>query len=162
MPIIPRTALYVGVFNLVLGVVGFIGPFVTGGGAAPVNIETGLLFGVIAMNWAHALVHVVFGVYGIRARRTVDAATMYLWAVAIVFGALVALGLLAQAGVLVRRSADGMPLVVEVAVNAAANVLHVLLAAIGLGVVILAKPGTPEAQARRGGSNRPKHRRAAR
>lgn len=142
MPIHQRTALYIGVIQLALGVLGFVGPLVVGSGSGALNMETGLLFGVVAVNWAHALVHLAFGVYGIAARRTAQSATTYLWAVAVALGALAVAGFLAEAGVLVRRSPDGMLLVVETAVNTAANTIHLVLAGFALGAVLVARSRT--------------------
>lgn len=142
MAIRRRTALYIGIIQLVLGVLGFVGPAVIGPGRGAVNVEAGLLLGVVAVNWAHALVHLAFGAYGIAARRTAQSATTYLWAVAVVLGALAVAGFLAEADVLVRRTPDGMLLVLETAVNNAANTIHLVLAGVALGAVLVARSRT--------------------
>lgn len=126
-----KPALYFGIVNLVIGVAGFVGPFVTGNADGLINVNTGMLFGVLTMNWAHALVHLGFGVFGVLARASDEATRTYFLTVAVVFGLLSVLGFLAQAGIAVRRDAEGTLLVLEVAADTVVNVVHLVWAAIG-------------------------------
>lgn len=132
MTTIQKAALYFGVVNLLLGLAGFFGPFVTGNQEGLINIETGQLFGLMAINWAHALVFLAFGLYGIAARDMKESAVTYFWSVAVVFGLLALLGLLGQVGWMEVRGPEGTLVVFEIAVDTAAILLHLTLAAVGL------------------------------
>ena len=141
-----RTALYIGILNLALGLAGFFGPLVAGNQDGLINVEAGRLFGFLATNWAHAGVHVAFGLWGISAARVPERGRTYLWAVGALFGAAALLGFLAQTGLMVVRDPEGTLLVLEMAVDTAANVLHLGLAAVALGLTLA-----------RGGKHTPAH-----
>lgn len=52
--------------NLLIGVLGFFGPAVTGNDDQLINIKPGHLLGVAAINWLHALLHVSYGVLALK------------------------------------------------------------------------------------------------
>lgn len=91
-------ALIYGIVFLVVGIAGFVpglmtpldptDPMVT------VNGSTGRLFGLFPVNSLHNLVHIVFGVWGLVAYRTLGASITYARAVAVVYAILVILGLI--------------------------------------------------------------------
>lgn len=144
MKTMQKAALWFGALNLVLGLSGFFGPFVTGNRDGLINIETGQLFGLIAINWAHALLLLAFGLYGIAARSSHDAAVTYLWSVAVVFSLLALLGLLGQAGWMEVRGPEGTLSVFEIAVDTAAILLHLTWAAFGLFFALRAGEATQQ------------------
>lgn len=57
-----------------------------------VNTEPGLFLGTVAVNGPHALLHVLFGLAGLRASRDPDSARRYLLASGAFFGAFAAVG----------------------------------------------------------------------
>lgn len=132
-----------GVANLLLGLMGFVGPlnpppdgivadsFITEG--------PGLLFGVLATNWAHSLIHIGFGLYGLLAVRGRAVVETYGWAVAAAFALLLALGLLGVAGPLAIREPDGTLLTLSVAVNGVGHGVHAVWALIGVGIALAAR-----------------------
>lgn len=142
--LVQAAALYFGVSNLLLGLSGFVGPFVTGNEEGLINVETGQLFGVVAMNWAHALVLLAFGLYGIAARRSHHSAATYFWAVVGAFGLLALLGLLAHSSLLRITDPEGTPLVFEIAIDWAATVLHLSWMVLGLIFVLRGREAMPE------------------
>lgn len=122
---VQRAALYFGLVNLLIGIAGFAGPAVKSNRDRYINVNPGLLFGIFAMNWLHALVHLVAGALGLPARRTRSAARSYMAFAATLFG------LLSAAGWQQGRARPGIYLVMGMALNTAANALHTLWALIG-------------------------------
>ena len=74
------------------GVLGFVGPAVWGNDDDFVNIKPGLFLGRVAVNGPHALVHVLFGVLGVRASRDAESARRYMGLNTVFFGVLAAVG----------------------------------------------------------------------
>lgn len=140
-----RAALYFGILNLLIGLAGYLGPFVTGNQDGLINIDTGQLFGLLAMNWVHAGLHLAFGLYGLAVRDSAEDARTYFWAVTVIFGVAAVLGFLAQAGFMVKRDPEGVLLVLEMAVDTAANLLHLAWAGIALWFALRA--GAPQEHA---------------
>lgn len=126
-----NTALWFGAINLALGLAALVGPLV-GGNDQPINLDSGDLFGFLAVNWAHALLHVAFGLYGLASRRSTGAAIGHFRAVAVVFGLVALLGWLGEAGALVRKDAEGTLLALQVAVDTPGNLLHTAFLAVGV------------------------------
>jgi hypothetical protein len=82
-----RFAMIYGIAFLVVGVAGFI-PGVTTPHTHPeitAGTGLGLLFGLFPVNLLHNIVHVLFGIWGVFAARTLGAARMYFRAVAIIY-----------------------------------------------------------------------------
>ncbi len=139
MRTIQKIAFYFGMVNLVIGLAGFTGPLVTKNDQKVINTKPGLLFGIFAINWAHALLHLLTGVGGLVARTSQDAARTYMWFSSILFGALTSMGLA------VFGLNRGIHLVMGMALNRQDNLLHTAFALAGM-VGGMWKPGMhPEA-----------------
>jgi hypothetical protein len=85
-----------GVAFLAIGIAGFI-PGLTPPHSHPdVTFEAGLglVFGLFAVNVLHNLFHIVFGIWGLAAARTVLAARTYARAVAVIYTILAVMGLI--------------------------------------------------------------------
>lgn len=123
---VQKAAFYFGVVNLIVGIAGFIGPFVTGNNDGIININPGNLFGIFGMNWLHATAHVLFGVAGMAVRAKYDSSVAYMWVVAVVFGAMAAMGFM-QFGM-----QEGLHSVMGMTVDRLGNVVHTIWALIGL------------------------------
>ena len=82
-----------GVVHTFAGLLGLFGPAVEGNDDhGLVNTEPGLFFGVVSVNGPHALLHLLFGVAGLRASRDADSARRYLQVSTVFFGVLAAVG----------------------------------------------------------------------
>ena len=93
-------ALVFGVVFLAIGVAGFFvlnpaGPGSTGGNLT-MNHGEGVLLGLFPVNTLHNAAHVLFGLWGLAASRTVGSARGYFRGVAIGYGLLTILGLIPQ------------------------------------------------------------------
>jgi hypothetical protein len=91
-------ALVLGIAFLQVGIAGFI-PGLTVApahdhGLAVQDPGHGYLFGLFHVNLLHNLVHILFGIWGIIAYRTLDASKLYSQVVAISYAVLAILGLL--------------------------------------------------------------------
>jgi hypothetical protein len=85
-------ALVFGVAFLLVGVAGFLVP---GGAGMDADLETaGRLLGLFPMNLLHNVVHLAFGVWGLLASRSHDAARNYGRIGSVAYGALVVLAFL--------------------------------------------------------------------
>jgi hypothetical protein len=89
-------ALIYGIVFLLVGVAGFIpqllAPFEPSDPPLSVTATSGLLFGLFPVNVLHNLVHVVFGIWGIAAWRSLPRSRFYGQAVAVVYAVLVVMG----------------------------------------------------------------------
>jgi hypothetical protein len=121
---VQRIANVLAITNSVIGVTGFLGPFVTGNDDRFINIRPGFLYGVFGMNWLHALLHLLVGIIDLRARRTTSSAINYMRLHAVLFG------LLTPIGVLNIRGSTQIHMVM--ALNMPANIVHILWATIGM------------------------------
>lgn len=115
-----RMARYLAVANLVVGTAGSIGPFVTGNDDRVVNVRSGRLFGLFAINGMHALKHLVLGAVGLRMHDSERRARRYLRLQARVFG------FIAAAGWWKTWGRTGIHTVLGTAVNKPSNVVHTL------------------------------------
>ena len=91
-----RVALIYGSVFLVIGVAGFI-PGITAPHTHPemaAQSGLGLLFGLFAVNLLHNIVHVLFGIWGIFAARSLGGARAYFKSVAIIYAILGVMGLI--------------------------------------------------------------------
>ncbi|CCF85554.1 DUF4383 domain-containing protein [Nitrolancea hollandica] len=111
-------AKYLCLANLFVGIAAFFAPAVTGNSDRILNIHPGRLFGIFAVNWLHALMHVVLGLAGISAWRRASSSVTYLQLLAAVFGALSIMGF--SKG----RGRSGIYFVMGMALNRADNILH--------------------------------------
>lgn len=89
-------ALIVGIFFLVVGILGFIPAFVALPVGAPhiaLHQGYGYLMGLFPVNFVHNLVHIAIGVWGIASYSRYDRARVYARSIAVVYGVLAVLGL---------------------------------------------------------------------
>lgn len=89
-------ALIFGLVFALIGLAGFVPAFVTPHEIVEhelaVEQGAGNLFGLFPVNVVHNLVHLAFGVWGLMAYRTTDAAIVYARGVAIVYALFVVMG----------------------------------------------------------------------
>ena len=126
MRTIQKIAFYFGLVNLVIGLAGFVAPLVTKNDDKMINTKPGLLFNVFAINWLHALLHVLAGAAGLLLHVRENASRTYLWISSALFGALSAVG------IAVFGFKRGIFMVMGMALNAPDNVLHAAFAAASL------------------------------
>ncbi|MDP9373458.1 MAG: DUF4383 domain-containing protein [Chloroflexota bacterium] len=127
---VQRATYYLGLTNLAIGIAGFAGPLVTGNRDHLINIRPGFLLGVFAMNWLHALLHLVVGIAGLPSWRVPRSATGYMRLHTVLFGVLWAMGRLRV------RGSSRIHMMMGMALNAPANVVHALWALIGLAFTL--------------------------
>ena len=91
-----RFALIYGIVFLVVGVAGFIPGITTPHSHPEVTAQSGLglLFGLFPVNLLHNIVHVLFGIWGIAAARSLGGARAYFRAVAVIYAVLGVMGLI--------------------------------------------------------------------
>jgi len=90
-------ALAFGIVFLLVGIAGFIPPFVSPPPTGPdVAVDTGFgrLMGLFPINALHNLVHIVFGIWGLVAYRSFSSARLYGRGVAVIYGILAVMGLI--------------------------------------------------------------------
>ena len=94
-----RFALIVGIVYLVIGIAGFIPGLVQGRDYADLAVDAGAgaLLGLFPVNVVHHLVHLLVGVLGIAAYRAFTSARLYARGLAVVYGVLAVMGLIAAA-----------------------------------------------------------------
>lgn len=82
-------ALTYGVVFLLVGIAGFIPglvqPYQTAEPNLVIEAGSGVLFGLFPVNVLHNLVHVLFGVWGLAAYRTISGSRLYAQSVAVVY-----------------------------------------------------------------------------
>jgi hypothetical protein len=91
-----RFALIYGIVFLVVGVAGFI-PGITTPHTNPeiaADSSLGLLFNLFPVNLLHNIVHILFGIWGIAAARSLAGARAYFKSVAIIYAVLGVMGLI--------------------------------------------------------------------
>ncbi len=84
-----------GFVFLAIGVAGFL-PFLVqpAEGGAIANMEHGMVFGMFPVNPLHNIVHILFGLWGLAASRSLGGATLYARGVAIIYAVLTVMGLI--------------------------------------------------------------------
>jgi Domain of unknown function (DUF4383) len=83
-----------GVVFLGIGAAGFV-PFLVHSpeGGAIANMEHGMLFDMFPVNPLHNIVHILFGLWGLAASRSLSSSTIYARGVAIIYAVLTVMGL---------------------------------------------------------------------
>ncbi len=131
-------ALIYGIVFLVAGIAGFIPGLVTpmeaGHPDLAVDAGAGRLLGLFPVNVLHNAVHIVFGLWGLFAWRSVSGSLNYAKAVAVIYGLFVIMGL-----VPVLRTTFGL-----VPLYGHDIWLHVLLAGVAAYFGFVARPHTGE------------------
>ena len=120
MKTIQKATLYFAIVNLVIGVAGYIGPLVIGNEDGLININPGMLLGLIAINWLHASLHLIYGLLGLWARSDSGRSRAYLGLGAVIFGVMAVMGILSFG------FEPGIHLVMGMALDAQGNVIHIL------------------------------------
>jgi len=87
-------AMIFGIVFLAVGVLGFVPGMVQPlhPGHPPVDPEGGLLLGLFPVNMFHNAVHILFGLWGLAASRSLRGSVMYARAVAIIYAVLTICG----------------------------------------------------------------------
>ena len=132
-------ALIYGIVFLVAGIAGFIPGLVMPFGAEhpelAVDAGAGRLFGLFPVNLLHNVVHVLFGIWGLAAWRSVSGSVNYAKSVAVIYGVFAIMGLIP----LLHTTFGLVPLYGH-------DVwLHVLLAGVAGYFGFVARPDTGEA-----------------
>jgi hypothetical protein len=95
---IRRFALIYGIVFLLAGIAGFVPgllqPLETGHPELTLDSGAGRLLGLFPVNVLHNLVHVLFGIWGLVAQRSVPASIAYARAVAVIYAILLVMGLI--------------------------------------------------------------------
>lgn len=94
-----RFALIYGIVFLIVGAAGFLPGLTVAHSHPDVRVTNGLSleFGLFPVNVLHNLVHLLFGVWGLVASRSLGGARVYAKAVAIVYALLTIMGLIPAA-----------------------------------------------------------------
>jgi Domain of unknown function (DUF4383) len=90
-------ALVYGLVFLVVGIAGFVPGLVTHPEESPnlaVTTGFGRLFDLFAVNVLHNLVHILFGLWGLAAYRSLSGARVYARSVAVIYAVLAVMGLI--------------------------------------------------------------------
>ena len=89
-------ALIFGIVFLVVGIAGFIpaflAPYVPTHPELAIESFSGLLFGLFPVNILHSLTHILFGIWGLMAYRSLSASRSYAKVVAIVYAVFFIMG----------------------------------------------------------------------
>jgi hypothetical protein len=118
--------LYASVVGAVLVIAGIIGFFYSASfatGAADVGVDTDTVFGILAVNGWHNVVHILFGLIGLAAAGTYASARAYALIFGIVYLALAIWGWVDSDSILVGL----------IPVNDEDNVFHLVLSLLGFG-----------------------------
>ncbi len=91
-------ALIFGIVFLVVGIAGFIPGLVQPlhAGHPPAMGNNGQLLGLFPVNEVHNVVHILFGIWGLAASRSLGGSVLYARGVAIIYAVLTVAGLLAE------------------------------------------------------------------
>ncbi|HEX2539480.1 MAG TPA: DUF4383 domain-containing protein [Caldimonas sp.] len=91
-----RFAMIYGIVFLVIGVAGFIPGLTTAHSHPDVRFTTGLglELGLFPVNLLHNIVHILFGVWGLMAAKSIPGAKGYAKAVAVIYAILAVMGLI--------------------------------------------------------------------
>ncbi len=97
MTLAQRFAQIFGAVYILVGILGFIPPLLSGDVAGVIGPFDGLLLGIFPVNWIHSVAHLAIGAAGLASYRSVSGARSYSLAIGVVYGVLVLLGLVAPA-----------------------------------------------------------------
>lgn len=123
-PILQTAARVFGWVNVAIGILAFLTPLTPGVGTGLFTAGPGLLLGTFAMNWVHAIAHIVLGAIGIASANRMSSARNYFIGMVIVFGLLTIIGL--------AMAKPGIYYMLGMANNYADNWLHAVLAVAAL------------------------------
>lgn len=97
MTLAQRFAQIFGAIYVLVGILGFIPPLLSGDIAGVIGPFDGLLLGIFPVNWIHSVAHIAIGAAGLATYRSVSGARSYSLAIGVLYGVLVLLGLVAPA-----------------------------------------------------------------
>ena len=123
--------------NLGVGLAGFTGPLVQGNDDRVINLKPGLLFGVVAINWVHALAHLGLGVAGLAAAGDARRERNYVKLHAALFTPLAVMGWMHAR----RHPEERIHMLMGMAVDRRGNFIHSAWAAAAAGVLALDAQG---------------------
>lgn len=130
-PDVRATARHYGALNLLAGLLGLVGPLVwENDDEGPVNVESGLFLGLIAVNGPHAALHALHGLHGLSASRDAESARRYMGLSAVFFAVFAAVGI-RQFGF-----ERGVHSIAGLAVDGWGNLGHLVLSAFGLWTLL--------------------------
>jgi hypothetical protein len=139
MPLVQRFAQIFGAVYVLVGILGFIPPLLSGDVPGAIGGPfTGLLLGLFAVNWFHNLAHLAIGAVGLAVYRSFSASKSYALALAVVYGVLFLLGIL---------SGDVATLGGLLPLNRPDDLLHILTAVAAFLAYATARPGESERSA---------------
>ena len=79
---------------LLVGIVGFVPPLLTGNLPGVIGPFSGYLLGLFAVNWFHSLAHLAIGAAGLAVHRSFSASRAYALVIGAAYAALFLLGIL--------------------------------------------------------------------
>ena len=135
MPLVQRFAQVLGAVYLLVGIVGFVPPLLTGNLPGVIGPFSGYLLGLFAVNWFHNLAHIAIGAAGLAVHRSFSASRVYALVIGAAYAALFVVGILSAS---VGALGGLLPL------NGADDVLHVATALVALVLYFTAR--MPEVQ----------------
>ena len=144
MPLVQRFAQVFGIIYLLVGVLGFVLPLLTGPMPAAWGPFSEYLFGLFAVNWFHNLAHLLSGAAGLAVYRSFSGSKAYALALGVVYAVLFLVGIL-SGGVGLGERGGLLPL------NGWDNVLHLLTALGAFGAYYSGQPPEIERAPRRSG-----------
>jgi hypothetical protein len=121
-----KAARWFGMGFIILGIAGWLPGITTS------HTDARLLFGIFAANWVLHIVYILSGAAGIYAGRSEESALLYFRVIGIVYAAVAVIGFI-----------QGESVLGILAVNFAANLLHLLIALPGLFLGYLAGTKSP-------------------
>ncbi len=129
MTLAQRFAQIFGLVYLLVGILGFIPPLLTGSIPGVIGPFSGLLLGLFAVNWLHNIAHLAIGAAGLASYRSAAGARSYAIGIGVLYLLLFVIGLILPTvfGLLPLNGAD--------------NVLHLVSGAAALAIG-LASPTT--------------------
>jgi hypothetical protein len=128
--------LYAGVVGAVLVIAGILGFFYEASFDTGDSLKADDVFGILAVNGWHNVVHIVLGLIGLAAAGTNYSARLYALVFGVVYLALAVWGFL--------ETENGFGVLIDlVPINTEDNFLHLILGLLGLGAYV----ATPAAEA---------------
>ncbi len=94
MTLAQRFAQIFGLVYLLVGILGFIPPLLTGNIPGVIGPFSGLLLGLFAVNWLHNIAHIAIGAAGLASYRSAAGARSYAIGVGVLYLLLFVIGLI--------------------------------------------------------------------
>ncbi len=94
MTLAQRFAQIFGLVYLLVGILGFIPPLLTGNIPGVIGPFSGLLLGLFAVNWLHNIAHIAIGAAGLASYRSAAGARSYAIGIGVLYLLLFVIGLI--------------------------------------------------------------------